>query len=804
MSKLYTQRLINALLLAILLVATPVSILQAANESAPAAQTRATRVSGTLPGGEFAKIWLGLEPGVPNASIRVFAEWDRPNAAANGLNFFVLDPVGLGRAQAGTQVSAAAVAGGNPVFEGADNQMEARFNAFGLTNYTLVVVNDSNEAASFTISVENATIVDDSDQVVNPDAPAATEDATAEGETAEGDATGETAATDETATADATTTEESAAADTTATDTAAPAASTAPTTTTTATTTAATTTATTAPVSTTPQVVRETMLEGDLAPDTIHYLGLETSQRDGTVELSMNVNPADNSEVLRRTNFFVIPTNELSRLSASTRLSDVAIAAGNRVFGGAANERKASFQAVGTGPYTVLVQNTSQDVTVNYSLTVDGGILVDDSSQTKTAQEAATTAAPAATAGTDADSTDTAAAPVTSTTTTTATATTTTPAVTREGEPGGTYTIQSGDTLSLIARDIYGNLRLYTQICAFNELTDCNRIEVGDVINLPTQAQIDALGSTTTTTTAAAADTTADATTNITSTATTTSTTPAAATTAATGAVTSTITSGAGDIVDIITGSEDFTQLVAAVGAAGLTDALKGSGPFTLFAPTDAAFNALPAGALDTLLADPGGPLTNILLYHVVPGRLMQEGLTDGLNAQTVDGRTVQFSVNGGAVTVNDASIIVSDIEATNGVIHVIDTVLSPAAEGADASGATDTASAAAASTEDAAAADTQGIIDNLPVLTDASDLQSSEQNGNATVEYKSQMTIAEAAEFYDEQMTRLGYETATSVVTAQAATFSFTNDTSDIRLSITPDTADETAIVVIITVVAS
>ncbi|MEZ4709015.1 MAG: fasciclin domain-containing protein [Caldilineaceae bacterium] len=804
MSKSYSKRLINALLLAILLVATPISILQAANNSAPAQQTRATKVTGSLPGGEFAKIWLGLEPNQPNASIRVFAEWDQPNAAANGLNFFVLDPVGLGRAQAGTQVSSAAVAGGNPVFQGNDNQMEANFNAFGLTNYTLVVVNDSNIGANFTISVEGATIIDDSDQVVNPDAPVVTEEAPAEGEAAdEAAATDEAGAetpADETAAADeaaAETTTDAATDEATSDSTAAePAAPAAP-----------------AAAPNTPQVVRETELEGDLAPDTIHYLGLETSERDATVELEMVVNPSDNSEVLRRTNFFVIPTNELARLSASTRLSDVAIAAGNRVFGGASNERKASFKAVGTGPYTVLVQNTSQDVTVNYALVVDGGVLVDDSNQTKTAQAMVATAVTTDTVETeDAATTTTASATTTTASATTATTSTTTATATREGEPGGTYTVQSGDTLSLIARDIYGNLRLYAQICAFNELPNCDRVEVGDVLNLPTQAQIDALGDSPTPAAQPAAeeDESPSATATPAPAEEAASSTDAAAD--ATDAVSTTVPSGAGDIIDIITGSEDFTQLVAAIDAAGLTDALKGSGPFTLFAPTDAAFSALPAGAVEALLADPGGPLTNILLYHVVPGKLMQAGLTNGLNAQTVDGPTVQFTVNGGAVTVNDANVIVADVEATNGVIHVIDTVLSPpteegaaanntAAASADAAASTDASADAAA---DAGAADTQGVIDNLPVLTDATDLKSSEQNGNATVEYKSQMTIAEAADFYDAQMTRLGYETQTSVVTAQAATFSFTSDASDIRLSITPDTADETSIIVIITVVGS
>ena len=136
----------------------------------------------------------------------------------------------------------------------------------------------------------------------------------------------------------------------------------------------------------------------------------------------------------------------------------------------------------------------------------------------------------------------------------------------------------------------------------------------------------------------------------------------------------------AGDIVDIAASNEDFSTLVAAVQAAGLVEALKGEGPFTVFAPTNAAFAALPDGALDALVADPAGDLTQILLYHVLSGKVMAADVTDGLEATTLQGGAVTFTVADGAVKINDANIVVTDIEATNGVIHVIDAVIVPPA----------------------------------------------------------------------------------------------------------------------------
>ncbi len=132
------------------------------------------------------------------------------------------------------------------------------------------------------------------------------------------------------------------------------------------------------------------------------------------------------------------------------------------------------------------------------------------------------------------------------------------------------------------------------------------------------------------------------------------------------------------DIVDTAVGAGNFTTLVAAVEAAGLVETLKGEGPFTVFAPTDAAFAALPAGTVEDLLKPENkDKLTAILTYHVVPGKVMSTDLSEGLKAATVQGAEVTITLDGGA-KVNGAVISTADIEATNGVIHVIDSVILP------------------------------------------------------------------------------------------------------------------------------
>lgn len=134
-----------------------------------------------------------------------------------------------------------------------------------------------------------------------------------------------------------------------------------------------------------------------------------------------------------------------------------------------------------------------------------------------------------------------------------------------------------------------------------------------------------------------------------------------------------------GNIVQVAKGAGVFNTLVAAVDAAGLTGTLsgQGKGPFTVFAPTDEAFAALPAGTVESLLENPE-ELKKILLYHVVAGEVKAAKVVTLSSATTVNGKDVTITVNGGAVKVNDANVVKTDVMARNGVVHVIDKVLIP------------------------------------------------------------------------------------------------------------------------------
>ncbi|HZB67841.1 MAG TPA: fasciclin domain-containing protein [Ornithinibacter sp.] len=160
---------------------------------------------------------------------------------------------------------------------------------------------------------------------------------------------------------------------------------------------------------------------------------------------------------------------------------------------------------------------------------------------------------------------------------------------------------------------------------------------------------------------------------------------PAPATTSASPSTSPTESMAAGDIVDTAVAAGDFTTLAAALEAAGLVETLKGAGPYTVFAPTDAAFEKLPAGTVDTLLKDPKGDLTQILTYHVVEGEVLAADVVklDGQKVATVQGGELTVNVDGDAVSLTDAAggtvnVTATDVDASNGVIHVIDGVLMP------------------------------------------------------------------------------------------------------------------------------
>jgi uncharacterized surface protein with fasciclin (FAS1) repeats len=143
---------------------------------------------------------------------------------------------------------------------------------------------------------------------------------------------------------------------------------------------------------------------------------------------------------------------------------------------------------------------------------------------------------------------------------------------------------------------------------------------------------------------------------------------------------TATVTAQQKDIVDTAVGAGTFKTLAAALTAAGLVDTLKGEGPFTVFAPTDAAFAKLPAGTVENLLKPENkAKLQRILTYHVVAGKVTAAEVVKLRSAKAVSGDTLAIANGGGNVTIGGARVVTADIAASNGVIHVIDTVLIPA-----------------------------------------------------------------------------------------------------------------------------
>lgn len=137
-----------------------------------------------------------------------------------------------------------------------------------------------------------------------------------------------------------------------------------------------------------------------------------------------------------------------------------------------------------------------------------------------------------------------------------------------------------------------------------------------------------------------------------------------------------------GTIVETAQGSEDFSTLVTAIESAGLGETLSGDGPFTVFAPTNDAFEALPEGTMDELTMEENSEqLSSILTYHVVPSAAMAGDLSDGQELETVNGETLTVSIDGDTVMIGDATVTEADIEASNGVIHAIDTVMMPSGD---------------------------------------------------------------------------------------------------------------------------
>lgn len=347
------------------------------------------------------------------------------------VNFWVIDESGFRRVQAGERPSVVNIAAGNPIPNAPSNQLGAEIKAAGTSKYVVIVYNRSQGIASYTLKAENATLVDDAGQVKDALAPATPVTTTAE-----------------------------VAAPVTAAPTVTPTAV--------ATTTVTTTTAPAAAVVAQPGVVSGPELTGSLAtPSDQHWLRLEPAGRDAVMKLTLTYDQG--------ANFWVLDEAGLRSVIAGTRPFAVNVAAGNRVANAPSNQLSAEVKAAGLAKYTVIVYNDSKGPT-SYTLKVENGTLFDDSGQT-TGATVAETPTPAA-------EERAAAAPEASPTPV---------VVKRTAKPGETYVVQAGDTLSLIAADIYGSSRLWEKLCIFNQLANCNILRIGQVLNLPTLEQLNAI-----------------------------------------------------------------------------------------------------------------------------------------------------------------------------------------------------------------------------------------------------------------------------------------------------------------------
>ena len=626
---------VGLFLLLAMLVAAAVSTVSA--QGTPVA---ASSVRGSL-NESGSKHYLGLKVLDQDKPVKVVMDYRQDESKLdNGSGFLLFDEQTFKKFIGGDNQANLAV-GSLDSSSGLKQKVAIISNPVG--TFSIVTYNDTDVPLDYTLSAENALIVDDSgEQVQNATSVAAemaTAESTSEAVTSTGASAGATPAEPATATA----------------------------------------TPTPAPrVVTTPGVIRAESLQGELPLQFAkHYFELDVNDTNTSVDVTLAFDPQDQPSVDNGFNVYVYTTDQfLALVRGGLTPSNAA----NTAAGALTTEGGAKvFRATISNPfdtYTVIVANDSE-IPVSYTLSVSNGVLVDASGQTHTTQ------APTATTngGQEPVSTETpvAAAPAN-------------PNV----SAGEIYVIKAGDTIGSIARAAYGDLNLWDELCAYNKLENCDRVEIGQKVTVPAQSEL-GTGATvapaaeptvepTTTTPPVAETAPVTSTETLTETTTappveatepTTTTTPVETTTPETTTETPSATAP-GTIIYVATDARQFEILLLALSLSNLTGDLQGDGPFTLFAPADAAFASLPETTLDSLLADTA-QLARVLQYHVVPQKLTAADITDGMTVDTLMGQPLTFAVSGGVITVNGATVTGAELPASNGSVFTIDAVLLPA-----------------------------------------------------------------------------------------------------------------------------
>ena len=435
---------------------------------------------------------------------------------------------------------------------------------------------------------------------------------------------------------------------------------------------AAATSAATPEAVVTTSAVRSTWVRGELNEQFAkHYLGLSVVDTGQPVTIKMEYDPQNSHLVDDSAGFYVFKLSGFDRYVNAAPPSESVFVSGSLESMDGIKRKVAEIGIENVGEIVALV--TYNDTTMPFSYTLQGEnvLFLDDSGEqvegdrVVVQQPAAGTAASTSAGGT-------------------------------EVSLGGTYTVKAGDTLGTISSQAYGSTIYWSSICTANSLSNCDLIEVGDVLTIPSQADADVYRTGGAPTPAATTAATAEATEVASPTATpeampgaTETATPAATAEAMPEATATTTpaatampepTSDAGmmddDLIEVAEDYEQLDILLLALDLAGLTTSVADGGPYTIFAPTNAAFASLPEARLDMLMAD-SDLLAETLRYHIVSGKLKVSDLSTQTSLTTLHGGTISLSTgDDGSLSVEGVSIVTSDVEASNGVIHFIHQLL--------------------------------------------------------------------------------------------------------------------------------
>lgn len=577
-------------------------------------------VSGQL-NEQFAKHYLGLQVIDPSQPVTIKMDYQPQHSHTldEGSGFYVFKQGGFDRyINAAPPSESVFVTGSSESMSGIKRKVAQIGSMDASEIVTIVVFNDTTMDLSYTLTGENVTFVDESgEQVVSGSTPAVPETSTPA-------PSGLQAAADP------------------------------------------------APVVTT-SAVRSTWVQGELNEQFAkHYLGLEVIDTGRPVTIKMEYDPQDSQQIDDSSGFYVFKQAGFDRYVNAAPPSESAFATGSLDSMEGMKRKVVEIGVNDVGEIVTLVTYNDTTMPFSYTLTGENVLFLDDSGEqvegdrVVVQQPAAGTSASSAAADTDISL-------------------------------GGSYTVQAGDTLGTISSQAYGSTVYWSSICTANSLSNCDVIEVGDVLTIPSQADAEALrtGGEAPTPVATAAETPV-ATDEVTPTATpdampeaTATATPAAtaeampeatptSTAAATAMPEPTGEAGSMDdnLIEVAGDYEQLDILLLALDLAGLTTSIADGGPYTIFAPTNAAFASLPEARLDLLMAD-SDLLAETLKYHVVSGKLTASDLASQTSLTTLHGGAIDVGTSDdGSLTVEGTAIVTADVEASNGVIHFIHQLL--------------------------------------------------------------------------------------------------------------------------------